>query len=98
MDMLLTTLSIVSAIATVFLLPILSYLIVRRDQKLDETSKAVHDLQMELIRTKGEVSVLQVRAEMASNSVTRPEFENAMANVQRGLDDIKRRLDRERSH
>ena len=90
-----TVVSIVTAVATIFTLPILSYLVVRRDQKIDETARAQNETQLELIRTQGEVKALQVKADIASSAVTRREFEQGMASLQRGLDDIKRRLDRD---
>jgi hypothetical protein len=90
----LSILSIFSAVTTGLLLPVLSYLIVRRDQKIDETAKVQHEVQLELVRTQGEVKSLQVIAQLAANSVTRHEFESAMGNVQHTLDYIKDRLDR----
>jgi hypothetical protein len=88
-------LTVVAAVATFFLLPVLSYLIVRRDQKIDAAEIKIHAMELGQVRTEGEVKGLQALSLAVRDNITRAEFENAMASVNKGLDDIKRRLDRE---
>ncbi len=81
-------LSVIAAVATMFVLPALSYLVIRRDQKIDSAEAKLHTLEV------GQAK-LEVLATMAKDHVTRGEFEAAMLSVNRGLEDIKERLDRE---
>lgn len=88
--------SLLAAIATSLVLPILSYLIVRRDQKIDIAELSLHKVELTQVRLEGEVKTLQVFSAMVRDNITRSEFETAMASVNRGLSDIKERLDWER--
>jgi hypothetical protein len=90
-----SSLSVFAAVATFFVLPVLSYLIVRRDQKIDAAEVKLHSMEISQVRTEGEVKSLQAVAAMVRDNITRAEFENAMDGVKQGLKDIKERLDRE---
>lgn len=95
MDAPITILSVVAAVATLFVLPMLSYLVIRRDQKIDAAESKIHTMELSQVRVEGEVKTLQVFATMARDNITRSEFETAMRAVNQGLADIKDRLDRE---
>lgn len=87
--------SVVAGVATMFVLPMLSYLVIRRDQKIDSAEAKIHAMELAQVRVEGEVKTLNVFATMARDNVTRAEFEAAMRGVNQGLTDIKERLDRE---
>lgn len=82
-------LSVIAAIATVFVLPTLSYLVVRRDQKIDEAERKLHEISLAQVRAEGEIKGLGLLAAMVRENVTRREFETAMQSVGRSLDEIK---------
>lgn len=91
-------LSVVAAVGTFLTLPVLSYLIVRRDQKIDAAEIKLHTMELSQVRTEGELKTLQVFAHLVRDNITRSEFETAMTAVRSSLEDIKDRLPAQQSH